>query len=62
MQKVCRLCATKTGTQIGEPMQAGETGHSRIWKDVTTECERMENRRAKKKGHQEGMQKASGRV
>ena len=53
--RIARVTRSKNGTKIDESMQAGETGHERVWKDVKTnlntrrgegpcqECERMDN-------------------
>ena len=37
VQKMLWLCATKYLTKTDEPLQAGESGYNRIWKDVKNE-------------------------
>ena len=58
VQKMLYLCATKNGTKTDEPLQAGESGHKGIWKEVETysgSCPAKEAREWKIEGRKRRM-------
>ena len=61
----CSPCETENGTEIDELLQAGASGHKRVWQDVKTNSDsrrrqdpcqvskKLEDRRTKKKDYKE---------